>query len=105
MNKQPPQPVIGTEIDGPGPVYFEQPVIDNLLESMMELAAEVWIVRDRQMVLETILASQGIDAAALIEAHVPTADDLARRKTLRDAFVAQLLAGYLRRPTQKDPKS
>ncbi|WP_416908441.1 MAG: hypothetical protein ACMVO5_02115 [Polymorphobacter sp.] len=89
---------IGEEIDGPGRVYFEQPVIDNLLETMMELAAEVWTIRDRQAVLEKVLADKGIDAAALIEMHVPGADELAERKALREAFVARLLAGFLRRP-------
>lgn len=89
---------IGEEIDGPGRVYFEQPVLDNLLETMMELAAEVWTIRDRQAVLEKVLAGQGIDAAALIELHVPGADELAERKALREAFVGRLLAGFLRRP-------
>ncbi len=89
---------IGQEIDGPGRVYFEQPVLDNLLETMMELAAEVWTIRDRQAVLETVLAEKGIDAAALIEAHVPDAGELAARKALREAFVGRLLAGFLRRP-------
>jgi hypothetical protein len=89
---------IGLEIDGPGRVYFEQPVLDNLLETMMELAAEVWTIRDRQAVLETVLAAKGIDAAALIEAHVPDAAELAARKALREAFVGRLLAGFLRRP-------
>jgi hypothetical protein len=95
---------IGQEIDGPGRVYFEQPVLDNLLETMMELAAEVWTIRDRQAVMEKVLAEKGIDAAALIEMHVPAAEELAERKALREAFVARLLAGFLRRPEGRKPE-
>ncbi len=90
-------PVIGIEINDPGPVYFDSVVIDNLLEAFMELSAEVWIIRDRQHVLETVLAAQGIDAAALIEAHQPGPVEIAARGTTREAFVARLLAGFLRR--------
>ncbi|MBC7522436.1 MAG: hypothetical protein H7268_15255, partial [Sandarakinorhabdus sp.] len=85
---------IGTEIDGPGPVYFDSVVTDNLLEAFMELAAEVWTIRDRQAVLETVLAAKGIDAAALIEAHRPPPAEIATRKAMREAFVARLLAGF-----------
>ena len=98
----PPALEIGIEIDGPGPVYFDTVVTDNLLEALMELAAEVWTIRDRQAVLETVLAARGIDAAALIEAHRPPPAEIAARKALREAFVARLLAGFLRRPDTKE---
>jgi hypothetical protein len=95
-------PAIGIEIDGPGPVYFDSVVTDNLLEAFMELAAEVWTIRDRQAVLETVLAERGIDAAALIESHRPAPAEIAARKAMREAFVARLLAGFLRRPDTKE---
>jgi hypothetical protein len=95
-------PPIGQEINGRGPVYFDSVVIDNLLEAFMELSAEVWTIRDRQQVLETVLAAQGIDAAALIEAHRPDAAEIAARKAMREAYVARLLAGFLRRTDTND---
>ena len=97
MTASAPSAAIGIEIDGPGRAYFQDVVTDNIIDAFMELAAEVWTIRDRQHVLETVLARQGIDAAALIEAHCPGADELAARKALREAFVARLLAGFLRR--------
>lgn len=103
MNDSTPAPPIGIEIDGPGPRYFDNVVTDNLLEAFMELAAEVWTIRDRQLVLETVLAAKGIDAAALIEAHHPLPAEIAARKALREAFVARLLAGFLRRTDTKEP--
>ncbi|WP_439534097.1 hypothetical protein [Polymorphobacter sp.] len=89
---------IGQEINGPGRTYFDNVVIDNLLESFMELAAEVWTIRDRQAVLEAVLKSRGIDAETLIEAHRPDPAEAAARKAMRAAFAERLLAGFLRRP-------
>lgn len=94
---------IGEEIDGPGRAYFDSVITDNLIDAFMELAAEVWTIRDRQAVLETVLAEKGIDAAALIEAHRPPPEEIAARKGLREAFVARLLAGFLRRPDTREP--
>jgi hypothetical protein len=103
MDTPAPERPIGIEIDGPGPRYFDTVVTDNLIEAFMELAAEVWTIRDRQAVLETVLAEKGIDAAALIEAHRPPPAEIAARKALREAFVARLLAGFLRRPDTQEP--
>jgi hypothetical protein len=102
MNAHDPAPHIGQELSGRGPIYFDNLVLENLLESFMELAAEVWTIRDRQAVLETVLASQGIDAATLIEQHRPDDAELAARKALREEFVARLLAGFLRRTDLKE---
>lgn len=102
MNADNPAPAIGEEISGRGPTYFDNLVLENLLESFMELAAEVWTIRDRQAVLETVLKSQGIDAATLIEQHRPDDAELATRKALREEFVARLLAGFLRRSDSKE---
>ena len=91
------RPPIGREIDGPGRAYFDEVVTDNMLDALVELAAEVWTVKDRMQVLEVVLASKGIDAAALIEAHVPDHELKAARKAARDAFIAQIFASFMRR--------
>lgn len=102
MDPEKPAANIGQEISGRGPIYFDNLVLENLLESFMELAAEVWTIRDRQAVLEVILKEHGIDAAAAVEAHCPDAGELAARKALREEFVARLLAGFLRRTDIKE---
>jgi len=105
MNTQAPTPAVGQEITGRGPTYFDNLVLENLLESFMELSAEVWTIRDRQAVLEAVLKDKGIDAAALIEAHRPDADEFTSRKTLRGEYVARLLAGFIRRTDIEDVTS
>lgn len=99
MAAAPTRPLIGQEIDGPGKAYFDHVVTDNIMDALVELAAEVWTTRDRLLILEAVLAERGIDAAALIEAHVPSEAVKAERKTQREAFIAQIFASFTRRPS------
>jgi hypothetical protein len=94
----PPTTTIGQEIGGRGKTYFDSIVIDNLMDAFIELAAEVWTTRDRLFILESVLAERDIDAAALIEAHVPPDSVKAERKAAREAFIGQVFASFLRRP-------
>jgi hypothetical protein len=90
-------PPIGEEINGPGKAYFDYVVTDNMLDALVELAAEVWTTRDRLTILEAVLADKGIDATALIEAHVPADTVKAARKAAREAFITQVFASFSRR--------
>ncbi len=97
MPTAPTAPPIGDEINGPGKAYFDHVVTDNIMDALVELAAEVWTTRDRLMVLEAVLSEQGIDAAALVEEHVPDDAVKAARKVARDAFITQVFASFSRR--------
>jgi|GEM_PF-1353915 len=96
---------IGYEINGPGRVYFDNVVIDNILDAMMELSAITWTVRDRQYVLEKVLAEKGIDVSELVEKHVPNDEELALRKAERDEWAERIFRSFLRRPTADHAKS
>jgi hypothetical protein len=91
------RPPVGDEIDGPGKAYFDHVVTDNIMDALVELSAEVWTTRDRLTILEAVLSEKGIDAAALIEAHVPSAEVKAARKAAREAFITQVFASFSRR--------
>lgn len=89
---------LGFEIGGPGRVYYDDLVTDNVVESLMEMAALLWSVRDRQIVLERVLAEQGIEVSSAIEAHSPDAAETEARRRERDAMVKQIFRSFLRRP-------
>lgn len=89
---------LGIEIGGPGRAYFDDVMIDNLFDSLLEVSAALWTVRDRQIVLEKVLAEKGVDVADAIEAYVPNEQDLAERKAERDEMVARVFKSFLRRP-------
>lgn len=49
------------------PHYFKDPIIDHLLEIVLQLGAELWITRDRQLVTEHLLATEGKVTPEMIE--------------------------------------
>jgi|GEM_PF-1414644 len=90
---------LGEEIGGSGRVYFENVVIDNLLDALLELSAAVWTHHDRVLVLEKVLAAKGIDVTGAIEEHLPDDTELAARAEERDAYVQSIFGSFIRRPT------
>lgn len=90
---------LGNEIGGSGRVYFENVVIDNLIDALLELSAAVWTHHDRVLVLEKVLAEKAIDVSAEIEAHLPDDAEIAARTVERDAFVQRIFGSFIRRPT------
>jgi hypothetical protein len=96
---------LGIEIGGPGRAYFDDVVIDNLFDAMLELSAALWTVRDRQIILEKVLAEQGISVSEAIEKYVPTEEDLQERIAERDEMAARILGSFLRRPEGEAAKT
>jgi len=100
INSQPRVPEkFGDEIGGRGRVYFENVVIDNVLDALLELSATVYAHRDRVSVLEKVLEERGIAVSDAIEAHVPSEAELAIRAKERSAMVERVFGAFLRRPT------
>ena len=95
-------PNLGFEINGPGRQYFDNVVMDNLMDAMVELSASVWTIRNRQIILEKVLKENGIDAEALIASHVPDEAELASKSSERDEMVARIFRSFLRRPNNDD---
>jgi hypothetical protein len=99
MNNMPPEDprfVFGDEINGAGKQFFDNQVLDNLHESLLELTAAVWIYRDRAIILERVLqdiVGDGKDMGAMIEAYEPTPEDNAARAAER----AELVSNVFRR--------
>lgn len=70
--------------------------VDNVANAVLALARELWVVADRQMIVETILVRHGIDATAEIDAFEPDAALQATLDARRDRIVAavsQALSG------------
>lgn len=89
---------VGSEIHGPGRAYFDNVVTDNMLDALLELSAALWSVQDRQLVLEKVLASQGIDVSELIENHVPDETEINIRRVAREQLVQSIMRSFVRRP-------
>ncbi len=92
MNEPTPQtPEGGAPLVGDNPTYFADPVQDALVNMVMELAAQVWVNRERMTALEAVLEEQGQLAADAVERYRPTPEKTAALRAERDRFVADIL--------------
>lgn len=89
---------LGEEIGGPGKAYFENVVIDNILDALLELSAATWTFHDRVTVLEKVLEKHGINVSEEIEKHLPDDAEIAARAEERAAMVQRVFGSFVRRP-------
>ncbi|QBM75109.1 hypothetical protein E2E30_04575 [Sphingomonas sp. AAP5] len=62
--------------------------IDGVASAVLALAREIWVLRDRQIVTEAVLAARGIDLATAIDAFEPDVALQRRLDTERDRLIA-----------------
>lgn len=70
--------------------------IDKLTQALLHVASELWATRDRQAVLERLLADGGISAPGQIDHYRPEGALAEWLTAEREAFVSSVL-GYLAR--------
>ncbi len=73
--------------------------LDNLGLALIELAKEVWVMRDRQMVTESLLQEKGL--LAELDAYQPPADLSARIAKERQRFTDTVVTALLDRGKSK----
>jgi len=93
----------GDEVYGEGKRFFDDVVIDNLMEAFLELTATVWTYHDRTLVLEKVLQDmvgkdKDVDINQLIEQRVPSCEEKAERKAAREQMVNSVFESFARRP-------
>jgi hypothetical protein len=72
------------------PRQFDDPAIDTLLGVLLSLGAEVYTLRDRMRIIETMLENEGMISRADIEAYKPAPDEEEEIRKDNDAFMARL---------------
>ncbi len=77
------------------PVYLDDPRLDKMLGTILELAAELYVVKDRQRVTEELLRRRGLLDPAEIDNFEPDVAWIARMHQERDALIARLLRDIL----------
>lgn len=76
--------------------------LDRLMGVVMALAAEVYILRDRNRILEELLQEAGVLKPGAIEDYQPSPQARQAQTTERDAFVARVLSPILGQHEAKD---
>ncbi|GLY29643.1 hypothetical protein [Kineosporia sp. NBRC 101731] len=69
--------------------------IDDLARMVLELTSEVWILKDRNLVLENLLATKGVLAEGEIDDVRPAAELAAVLRREREALVARVMGALL----------
>lgn len=72
------------------PRYLESERLDEITRMLTELASEVWILRDRTLVLEHLLRERGCLDEGAVDALRPTGDLLSRLNEERGAFAGRV---------------
>jgi hypothetical protein len=72
------------------PVYFDNEVVDHLVTVVLELGAELWVLRDRQAHTEELLAARGIDLSGELDKGRPSEALQAKLKAEREQMIARV---------------
>lgn len=66
----------------------------ELFQALASLAEQVWILKDRQIVMEAVLADQGIDIREQLDRFQPDAELSAQLDTARQEFIGAVMASF-----------
>ncbi len=78
------------DASGRRPAFFSEAGLDQVLSMVLELAAELWVVRERQFLTESLLARTGTDIRAALETYEPTAEEQQILAKMRADMTAQM---------------
>jgi hypothetical protein len=76
-------------------VFLGNPILDNMMSTLLAVCSETWANRRRTKVLEALLADKGI-TAEMVEGYMPTAEDESEWQADRDRFVDMVLGPLMR---------
>jgi hypothetical protein len=80
----------GTPLASDHPVYLRDPVLDATVRMLVELAAQVWVDRERLLTIEALLDENGVVTREAIEKYHPDEARQAALKAERNRFVADV---------------
>ena len=72
------------------PVYFNDPMIDKILEIIMVLSGELWVEKDRRIVTEYLLSTKGEITSDMIENFKPDQEFKDKLKIERKRFTENI---------------
>lgn len=82
---------------GAEPHFFDDPNVDRMMTMIMNMAAEISVLRERLDTHEQVAAAKGAFTPADIENYTPTDEVSDARETWRTKFIDKLL-----KPVEKE---
>jgi hypothetical protein len=84
--------------------FFESEALDQLLSMILELATELWVVRERLYTLERASAQLGIPLAEAVEAYKFSKAEAEELSALRQQMLGELMRN-VGRPHKKTTRT
>lgn len=84
------------------PGFHADPLIDRLIEAAIAMGGELWVERERRLLLEEMLVAKGVLAEDELELYVPSDEQRAHREKQREALVTRLLGPLTTLPGNGD---
>jgi hypothetical protein len=78
------------DASGRRPAFFAHDGVDQLVTMVLELATELWVVRERVFVIEAVAAQQGLPLKDAVEAYKPSEAERAELERMRGTMMNQL---------------
>ena len=69
---------------------------DNLMTALLNVTAEVWVIRRRLMITEALAAQKVVATSAAIDAFTPTPQQTAAWESERNTFIDRTLSALTR---------
>jgi len=82
--------------------FLQDPVVDALMQVVIELGTETWVTRRRMMILERVMADRGILSGEAIETYMPTEAEEKLWRQERDRMLRSVYSALARRPDSRD---
>ena len=73
------------------PSFFNESAVDQIVTMMLEMMAELWVVKERVFTLEKILGEAGIAAKEQIETCELSEDEVAELEAARRKYVETIM--------------
>jgi hypothetical protein len=83
----PPLPV---DAAGRRPAFFAQDGVDQILTMVLELATELWVLRERVFVIEAVAAEHGLPLKTAVESYALSEAQRAELAGMRSEMMNQL---------------
>lgn len=76
-------------------VFMGNPAIDDMMTAIISLSSDLWAVKRRQKVMESLLAAKGI-TTEMVENYMPTEAQKAEWQQERDTYIRRTFAHMAR---------
>ena len=105
MNVDEQTPEGGVPLAGDHPHYFNDPIMDCLTNMVLELAAEVWVNRERMLVFEQLLNQRALIRPDAVENFTPSEEQQRSLREERDRFIGGIMREIRRLAEQRTDAS